>query len=385
MSKILLAFALAAVSLFSQTTPIAILSSDRVISNLVPKLNTNFNNLFMYQRQGSLLPSTCGAVSSTVEFFILTSTSPAVQYQCSSSAPNTWSIVRPFCTGSNGQIIFNSSTGCVGSSDLMYDDAAKLISGNANLRINGPQGLGLTSLFGPPLPAGVTINPINGRVLTLQAYTSSQSSLGGTANPLFAAGFWTGTAAASTTGVNGGSFWAVADVTGTGGIIGHDVFPGTSGSSAPGIGAADGHVNINSTGTFSNVGGFTSTINFNSASGGTTSAYNFAASGPRTTAGYTVTNYFGMVFTERGQSLGTITNRYGIYMEPFVQALGTLKYSIYIAGNDAAYFGGGVQMPAYTPASSSDTCTTGQLAWDSSFIYTCVATNTWKRSATATW
>lgn len=35
---------------------------------------------------------------------------------------------------------------------------------------------------------------------------------------------------------------------------------------------------------------------------------------------------------------------------------------------------------AKTPSSSSDTGTPGQIAWDSNYIYVCIATNTWKRS-----
>lgn len=38
-----------------------------------------------------------------------------------------------------------------------------------------------------------------------------------------------------------------------------------------------------------------------------------------------------------------------------------------------------------TPASASATGTTGAIAWDSSYIYVCVTTNTWKRSALSTW
>ena len=38
-----------------------------------------------------------------------------------------------------------------------------------------------------------------------------------------------------------------------------------------------------------------------------------------------------------------------------------------------------------TPASAGDTGTTGQIAWDSSYIYICVATDTWKRAAISTW
>ena len=37
------------------------------------------------------------------------------------------------------------------------------------------------------------------------------------------------------------------------------------------------------------------------------------------------------------------------------------------------------------PASASATGTAGDIAWDSDYIYVCVATNTWKRVAIATW
>jgi hypothetical protein len=40
---------------------------------------------------------------------------------------------------------------------------------------------------------------------------------------------------------------------------------------------------------------------------------------------------------------------------------------------------------AKTPSSASDTGNTGDICWDSSYVYVCVATNTWKRSAIATW
>jgi hypothetical protein len=37
------------------------------------------------------------------------------------------------------------------------------------------------------------------------------------------------------------------------------------------------------------------------------------------------------------------------------------------------------------PASAGATGTTGQIAFDSSYIYICTAANTWKRVAIATW
>ncbi|MBV9760537.1 MAG: hypothetical protein JO340_08235 [Acidobacteriaceae bacterium] len=39
---------------------------------------------------------------------------------------------------------------------------------------------------------------------------------------------------------------------------------------------------------------------------------------------------------------------------------------------------------AQTPASSSAACTTGTISWDSNYVYVCVASNTWRRSALAT-
>lgn len=38
-----------------------------------------------------------------------------------------------------------------------------------------------------------------------------------------------------------------------------------------------------------------------------------------------------------------------------------------------------------TPSSASDTGTAGDICWDSNYIYVCIATNTWKRTAITTW
>jgi hypothetical protein len=40
---------------------------------------------------------------------------------------------------------------------------------------------------------------------------------------------------------------------------------------------------------------------------------------------------------------------------------------------------------AKTPSSASDTGDAGDICWDASYIYVCTATNTWKRTAIATW
>jgi len=38
-----------------------------------------------------------------------------------------------------------------------------------------------------------------------------------------------------------------------------------------------------------------------------------------------------------------------------------------------------------TPASASDPGNSGDLCWDSDYIYVCIASNTWKRAAILTW
>jgi hypothetical protein len=66
----------------------------------------------------------------------------------------------------------------------------------------------------------------------------------------------------------------------------------------------------------------------------------------------------------------------------------TAKLSIAKAGNvtiNAPSSGYGINIPTGTPASAAASGTAGDIAWDSSFIYVCTATNTWKRVAIATW
>ena len=46
---------------------------------------------------------------------------------------------------------------------------------------------------------------------------------------------------------------------------------------------------------------------------------------------------------------------------------------------------GGLIIASSTPASAGATGVQGQIAWDSDYIYVCTATNTWKRTALATW
>lgn len=55
------------------------------------------------------------------------------------------------------------------------------------------------------------------------------------------------------------------------------------------------------------------------------------------------------------------------------------------AGNLVATAGDVIITAPTTPASASATGTIGTIAWDTSFLYVCVATDTWKRVGIATW
>ena len=55
----------------------------------------------------------------------------------------------------------------------------------------------------------------------------------------------------------------------------------------------------------------------------------------------------------------------------------------YYGGN--VTLGGDLYLKTSTPASASAVGVAGAITWDSSYIYICTATNTWKRAAIATW
>jgi len=46
---------------------------------------------------------------------------------------------------------------------------------------------------------------------------------------------------------------------------------------------------------------------------------------------------------------------------------------------------GKLNLPSQPPSAETDPGTAGDVAWDSGFIYVCVANNTWKRAALAGW
>lgn len=65
---------------------------------------------------------------------------------------------------------------------------------------------------------------------------------------------------------------------------------------------------------------------------------------------------------------------------------GTLGGAIYLTSDGSAVTSGKLRVTNSTvPVTSSSAGSNGQIAWDSSYIYVCVNTNTWKRAALSSW
>jgi hypothetical protein len=109
-------------------------------------------------------------------------------------------------------------------------------------------------------------------------------------------------------------------------------------------------------------------------------------------------------FQNHNDGGGTVHNSYGYHSDTQAgigdtlnaafhadtQGAGANDYAFYSAGGknffggtEGTKFGGLVTLVTHTPSSATDTGTAGQVAWDASYIYVCIATNSWKRAAIA--
>jgi hypothetical protein len=108
-------------------------------------------------------------------------------------------------------------------------------------------------------------------------------------------------------------------------------------------------------------------------------------------AGWAGTNYKlfgGMTFA--ADNTGTIsgTSSPGKWTLSLSPDGGTTLAAVITARNDKSVEFGGNRIrvtTAKTPASASDTGTAGDICWDANYVYVCTATDTWKRTAIATW
>lgn len=216
------------------------------------------------------------------------------------------------------------------------------------------------------------------------------------------AGYLTGTASLRINNVSGTSNGIRVEQNSTGyglavgGVLGVNIDASYPSTTAPaGIGFKTSRDLYDGAGfTSGSVTGFISgyrSVNSGSTSPTTlTNFYHFRANG-NTTAWADPTKLF-------------ITNQYGLYIDS-LSSYTSNSWGIYQTGSsDKNYFAGNVGVgttsptekfdvnsdtmrlrTAKTPASASDTCDQGEIAWDADYVYVCVATNTWKRSGLATW
>ena len=97
--------------------------------------------------------------------------------------------------------------------------------------------------------------------------------------------------------------------------------------------------------------------------------------------------------TEIGARLSAVTTNVGSGTEAFnlqvlLMAAGATATAVatFNSNGNFGITGNTLNVPVTrTPASAAAPGTAGDICWDSSYIYVCVATDTWKRVAIATW
>lgn len=319
--------------------------------------------------------------------------------------------------GSDTQVQYNDSGSFAGNADFTYDSTDGILTVNSKdsaepgLIVEGASSTG---------PIATFQRSGGSRTIEMSALTSSimgffvngHAAFGGTAlneNSVIVAGKNVSNPTAAQTGTNLSLTFRV-----------------TSGANAQRVTGGQFNISMFDSNNITNDvrGGYFTVQNSNTATvtkprGGEFLLYN-TSSGTITTgqAGLGVVqnlNASGVIESARvfeaklGFNYGTITNMYGFYCGD-VTGTGThtnTPYSFYASDGDAFNFfagevgiGGGATAPtaaldidsdvirlrdSKTPSSASDTGNAGDIAWDSDFIYVCVAANTWKRTAISTW
>lgn len=107
----------------------------------------------------------------------------------------------------------------------------------------------------------------------------------------------------------------------------------------------------------------------------------------------TVTDMYDLFIATDALGTGTVTNRYAIFQQSstaknyFAGHIGIGTTSPSLSSGVGVHIAGSTMRigQSRTPASSTATGNTGEICWDSSYVYVCTATNTWRRSALSSW
>ena len=151
-------------------------------------------------------------------------------------------------------------------------------------------------------------------------------------------------------------------------------------------GTVTGNLTVNGNTTLGNAGTDTVTTNgsvtMNAPSSGTTLELTTVAAGNAATIAQGALSASWGVDGVPRMTLGTSTNhgwRLYVNNSPFADVSTAGKLTITPSS------GYSINLLSGGPASAADTGAQGDIAWDTSYIYVCTATNTWKRAALSTW
>ena len=90
-----------------------------------------------------------------------------------------------------------------------------------------------------------------------------------------------------------------------------------------------------------------------------------------------------IILNATGQALNNQTT--GLYIKP-IRNGGTTRALYYdISTGEITYSGVNPVVRETPPTTATSSGITGQIAYDSNYVYICTATNTWKRSALSSW
>ena len=97
-------------------------------------------------------------------------------------------------------------------------------------------------------------------------------------------------------------------------------------------------------------------------------------------------NEIGAVLSAVTTNVGSGTEAFNLQVLLMAAGSGAATVATFNSNGNFGIVGNTINVPVTrTPASAAATGTAGDICWDSSYIYVCVATDTWKRVAITTW
>ena len=97
-------------------------------------------------------------------------------------------------------------------------------------------------------------------------------------------------------------------------------------------------------------------------------------------------NEIGALLSAVSTNVGSGTEAFNLQVLLMAAGSGAATVATFNSNGNFGIVGNTINVPVTrTPASAAATGTAGDICWDSSYVYVCVATDTWKRVAITTW